>query len=744
MVQSEHVTEGLQWKAPEEGNNLPGKGMQQHWEAQWQEFLKTLQSPSWAWGSLSPAEETPWDEAKAFLASFEQVAKACRWPKEEWAARLMPALSGEAEQAFLSLEARDREDYGKVKAAILRGETLRAELQRQHFRQFCCQEVEDPRRVYSQVQELCSRWLKPERRSKEQILELLVLEQFLASLPQDLQGWIRGGGPETCSQAVALAEDFLLKRQQEADSARWQGLSQDVCVGSLEAERKSPGAAQGQICEEAKPVKDAEIPLLGGGIKVPSPSISVFPPEGQVKTEAGLGEGLLDCHDTGASLHTVERTLPQPGQQTIFWQVLQEEGGNVQTLGEGKATLLKVEVSQHGGDELEERPGAVPLINQGDGLLTAETCGERSEKKRNPFKIETTRQEETRPGEIWRPCAKGGKGNLVVDEIPKQQWESEGQQQIKPIQRENEDTSLSIGLTGAVSQTSTIHGAEEMSSFLQADVGCSYRSEDTMRIRADSCPFPKVLKDFPEVSCFDKHQGLKAREKENEVSDCMTKENLMGCPSNLSGRNIYDYADCDKTLNYLSAFMTNHEVPLEGRPYKCSSCGKSFTLLERLIRHQKNHTGVKPHKCAQCGKCFSQRNHLKKHERIHTGLKPHKCSQCGKCFIHRDRLKNHQRIHTGEKPYDCPECGKKFSRREHLKKHERIHTGEKPYECCQCGKCFRQREHLVGHQRTHTAEWPLKCPECGRDFSRRDLLLKHLESHKGQKSYKCGKFQSER
>nr|XP_008104014.1 PREDICTED: uncharacterized protein LOC103278093 isoform X7 [Anolis carolinensis] len=378
MVQSEHVTEGLQWKAPEEGNNLPGKGMQQHWEAQWQEFLKTLQSPSWAWGSLSPAEETPWDEAKAFLASFEQVAKACRWPKEEWAARLMPALSGEAEQAFLSLEARDREDYGKVKAAILRGETLRAELQRQHFRQFCCQEVEDPRRVYSQVQELCSRWLKPERRSKEQILELLVLEQFLASLPQDLQGWIRGGGPETCSQAVALAEDFLLKRQQEADSARWQGLSQDVCVGSLEAERKSPGAAQGQICEEAKPVKDAEIPLLGGGIKVPSPSISVFPPEGQVKTEAGLGEGLLDCHDTGASLHTVERTLPQPGQQTIFWQVLQEEGGNVQTLGEGKATLLKVEVSQHGGDELEERPGAVPLVNQGDGLLTAETCGERN------------------------------------------------------------------------------------------------------------------------------------------------------------------------------------------------------------------------------------------------------------------------------------------------------------------------------------------------------------------------------
>uniref|UniRef100_A0A803T8Z9 SCAN box domain-containing protein n=1 Tax=Anolis carolinensis TaxID=28377 RepID=A0A803T8Z9_ANOCA len=289
-VKSKHVTEAPTWKAEEEGNELPGERMEQRWEAQWQEFLKTLQSPSWACESLPPAEETPWDEAKAFLASFEQVAKACRWPKEEWAARLLPALSGDTEQAFRSLEAGDREDYGKVKAAILRAEALRAEQQRQHFRQFCCQEVEDPRSVYSQVQELCSQWLKPERRSKEQILELLVLEQFLASLPQDLQGWIRGGGPESCSQAVALAEDFLLKRQQEADSARWQGPSQDVCVGSPEAEKKSPDAAQRQICEEGKPVQDAVIPFLGSGIKGPSPSISLFPPEGQVKTEVGLGE----------------------------------------------------------------------------------------------------------------------------------------------------------------------------------------------------------------------------------------------------------------------------------------------------------------------------------------------------------------------------------------------------------------------------------------------------------------------
>ncbi|XP_063152382.1 zinc finger and SCAN domain-containing protein 16-like [Candoia aspera] len=196
--------------------------LSQQWEAQWQEFLKMAESQQpRGIVSLAQEEPSPWDDAKAFLASFEQVAKACQWPREEWASRLLPALRGEAEQAYHSLERPDREDYGKVKAAILHRDALSREKQRQHFRRFCYQEAEGPRGAYSQLQALCHQWLKAEHHSKEQILELLILEQFLAVLPAEIQSWVRGNSPETCAQAVSLAEDFL-QMQEEAQQQEQQ------------------------------------------------------------------------------------------------------------------------------------------------------------------------------------------------------------------------------------------------------------------------------------------------------------------------------------------------------------------------------------------------------------------------------------------------------------------------------------------------------------------------------------------
>lgn len=213
IVQVMYFKEGPRLAASQNVNPQPELGSPQKWEAQWQEFLKMVQPAHTGWGNPLQMEHVPWEDAKGFLASFEQVAEACLWPKEEWVGRLLPALRGGMEQTFCSLDARDRVDYGKVKAAILKADALRRESKRQHFRQCCYQALEGPRRAYSQLQELCRQWLKPDKHTKEQILELIIQEQLLAMLPSEVQGWVKERGPEDCIEAVALAEDFLMGHQ---------------------------------------------------------------------------------------------------------------------------------------------------------------------------------------------------------------------------------------------------------------------------------------------------------------------------------------------------------------------------------------------------------------------------------------------------------------------------------------------------------------------------------------------------
>ncbi|XP_032709252.1 zinc finger protein 215 isoform X3 [Lontra canadensis] len=88
-------------------------------------------------------------------------------------------------------------------------ETYDSEASRQKFRHFQYLAVSGPHEALCQLWELCLQWLRPDVHTKQQILELLVLEQFLTILPEDIRTWVNLQHPKNSKEVVSLIEDVI-------------------------------------------------------------------------------------------------------------------------------------------------------------------------------------------------------------------------------------------------------------------------------------------------------------------------------------------------------------------------------------------------------------------------------------------------------------------------------------------------------------------------------------------------------
>ncbi|XP_054832518.1 zinc finger protein 665-like [Eublepharis macularius] len=702
----ECVMEQTEWRVS--GQELC-KGQQHLWDIQCQDFLRGLEYPRRGGRNQLPMEPAPCDNIKTFLSSFEQIAEACHWPREEWVSRILPALSGDVIQFFCNLEVGDREDYGKVKAAILRGNAMRMETQRQHFRQFRYQEADDPRRVYSQLRELCHQWLRPERHTKEQILELLILEQFMAILPHELQSWVREGGPDNGAQALSLVEDFLMN-QQKAEMWKWQVPIQQVARSSLEPERPLPDPPQSVAYLDVKPKEDGEMGLPANGIAFPSHSSSSLPPEQREMAETGLTEGPASFKEMDISFDKDKQSLEPSGQRTMFWQVKEEIYGNAASL-EGL---------------LIPKPDPVFHSEKGEMLFQDPESG-----KGRKIKVENSHPGGAVPEEAHETLVASHHGNLSMTvDIPEPRSKSKEQEG-------QNDSVLRDRISVPMNDSSTHLGVEQT---LSSKYGrkCCYKVE-LVKMPAEEnhykCSVCGIS--FQEKYYLDEHQRMHTGEKPYEWSEYSQREIWVRHPSGDMEEKSCECPECGKGFSCRATLMRHQRIHTEEKPHECSHCGKSFSQRTNLMSHLRIHTGERPYQCPQCGKGFRWKLHLKRHQKIHTGEKPHKCSECGKSFSRRDTLINHQRTHTGEKPYNCLQCGKSFSSNGQLTQHIRIHTGGKPYKCLECGKSFSSNGHLTGHLWVHTGEKPYKCFECGKSFSSNGQLTLHRRIHTGEKPYKC-------
>ncbi|XP_028253710.1 uncharacterized protein LOC114429061 [Parambassis ranga] len=156
---------------------------------------------------------SPEDDIEHFLTTFERMAQVCRWPRDEWAVRLVPLLTGKARSAYVLMDMADSEDYERVKAAILAKYEITAETYRRRFRSLEILQGETPRELYVRLKDLFSKWVKPEKSTVKELSEKMILEQFLRMMHPELEVWIREHDPHTAEKAAELAEVFTAARR---------------------------------------------------------------------------------------------------------------------------------------------------------------------------------------------------------------------------------------------------------------------------------------------------------------------------------------------------------------------------------------------------------------------------------------------------------------------------------------------------------------------------------------------------
>uniref|UniRef100_A0A8C2MWN2 Uncharacterized protein n=1 Tax=Cricetulus griseus TaxID=10029 RepID=A0A8C2MWN2_CRIGR len=104
------------------------------------------------------------------------------------------------------------------------------------FRGFCPSKRASPDQSLKQISELCYQWLRPDLNSKEEILDQLVLEQFMISMPPQLQALVKESGVTSCKDLEKMLRDH--RKPRSWSIVNWKGrlyLRRDPRVEKAEA-----------------------------------------------------------------------------------------------------------------------------------------------------------------------------------------------------------------------------------------------------------------------------------------------------------------------------------------------------------------------------------------------------------------------------------------------------------------------------------------------------------------------------